>query len=157
MYYAPSDLCIPAEECKARQLYRANTRNFGPVAVFTPERNGFIGIRTKFGQRFLDVEYHWHNKEFATARPWEELAEMLPAEIELRTAFAMACKNCGTDVEWREGPGKTEEGKLYLGKWGHLTEAPCGDCSPISKSNKPLFDWLLEMESKYAPPGWKPS
>lgn len=154
MYYAPSDLCIPADQCKARQLYRVNTRNFGPVAVFNPEKNSFIGVRRKFGQRFLDTEYHFHNEDYPTARPWEELAEALPSDIELRTIFPPACKNCEVSVEWEKGPFNDTAGKLHLGKWFHLAETACEAPSPVSKSNRALFEWLMAMEVKYAPPGW---
>lgn len=69
---------IPLPECQERKLYRLLARNIS-IGVFNPEQ-GFIGIRTKFGSRFLDSENHWDAPEFATAKPVEVIGE-LPAEI----------------------------------------------------------------------------
>lgn len=69
---------IPLPECQERKLYRLFARNIR-IGVFHPEQ-GFIGIRTKFGSRFLDSENHWDAPEFATAKPLEVIGE-LPPEI----------------------------------------------------------------------------
>lgn len=69
---------IALENCQERKLYRLRSRNI-KIGVFHPEQ-GFIGIRTKFGSRFLDSENHWDSIEFATAKPLEVIGE-LPIEI----------------------------------------------------------------------------
>ena len=68
--------------CQERKLYRLDARNIR-IGVFHPEQ-GFIGIRTKFGNRFLDSENHWDAPEFATAMPLEVIGE-LPPEIHCST------------------------------------------------------------------------
>lgn len=50
-------------------------------AVFNGE-TGFIGIRLKFGSRFLDTEYHWDmGAPHGTLRPLEDLG-LIPDDIE---------------------------------------------------------------------------
>lgn len=67
---------IPLTECVARRIYKLHSRNL-KVGVFNGE--AFIGIRTKFGNKFLDKEYHC-DYECGTAKPLEEIGE-LPVEI----------------------------------------------------------------------------
>lgn len=69
---------IVLNDCQDRKLYRLFARNI-KIGVFNSEQ-GFIGIRTKFGSRFLDSENHWDAPRFATARPVEVIGE-LPSEI----------------------------------------------------------------------------
>ena len=74
---------IPLAECVDRKFYLIYARNFY-YGVFSKEKNGFIGIRTKFGQRYLFTEYHWDTGEpHGTAKPFEALNVDLPENIEL--------------------------------------------------------------------------
>lgn len=53
------------------------------MGVYNPVNKGFIGIRTKFKNRFLATEYHWDTGEpFGTAIPHDAL-EQIPEDIEL--------------------------------------------------------------------------
>lgn len=70
---------IPIDKCKDRFLYRIKARNLY-IGVYNSEDNMFIGIREKFGRKFLDSENHWNCEQFATVKPMEELEE-LPADI----------------------------------------------------------------------------
>ncbi len=70
---------IKLEACEHRKLYRLLARNLR-IGVWDGGRQEFVGIRTKFGRRFLDSENHWDAEEFATASPLEVLGE-LPTEI----------------------------------------------------------------------------
>lgn len=90
----PEDLSfdqISLIECKPRFLYLLKSRNLA-TGVFDPEstwpgnvqNGGFIGIRTKFGNRFLDTEYHYElGPPFGTAHALKELEEM-PKHIILK-------------------------------------------------------------------------
>ncbi len=71
---------IPLPECKFRHLYKLNARNF-QLGVFDG-KEGFFGIRFKWGDRFLDNENHWDCPNFATAKPLKDCGE-IPAEIEV--------------------------------------------------------------------------
>ena len=42
------------------------------MGVYREDRKGFVGIREKFGQQFLFMEYHWDNGEpLGTVKPLE--------------------------------------------------------------------------------------
>lgn len=149
---------IPLAQCKTRRLYRVDTRNFGPIAVFDAEsQNGFYGLRRKFNAVRLDVEYHFQNEAFNTAIPWEELPEELPAEIELRYGLGSVCKRCHVACEyarWPEGGEreirlKSGETMRVPGQWRHLADTQCDDCFAIGVPNTPLYAWLKEMEKRY--------
>ena len=54
---------IPISECRAGRLYRLTSRNLKIGVCNVTEENGhvvcaFTGIREKFGDRYLDTEYH---------------------------------------------------------------------------------------------------
>lgn len=51
-----SDKYIPLDKCIKRGIYRIRSRNLS-IGLFDGEK-GFIGIRTKFGDRYLFTEYH---------------------------------------------------------------------------------------------------
>ncbi len=63
---------IPLAECTVSMAYRLASRNLA-VGMFDGA-GGFIGIREKFGRRYLFTEYHWDTGEpFGTVRPMEAL------------------------------------------------------------------------------------
>ena len=71
---------IPLDRCKKGFLYRIRSRNLA-IGVFNGE-TGFIGLRTKFGCRYIFTEYHWDTGHpYGTVCPTEELRE-LPSHIE---------------------------------------------------------------------------
>lgn len=78
----PTPDMIPLADCKPRWLYYIDSRNLA-MGVYNPDDKGFIGIRTKFGSRFLATEYHWDTGEpYGTAIPYAAL-EQIPDDIEL--------------------------------------------------------------------------
>jgi len=76
-----SDDYIKVPDLKHRGVYKIFSRNL-ICGVYDSKRNGFLGIRLKFRSRFLFMEFHWDNEEFATAKPLE-LIEMLPDDFEI--------------------------------------------------------------------------
>ena len=67
--------CILIENCINGNLYRIRSRNLF-LGVWDEKVKGFIGIREKFGSRFLATEYHWDTgAPFGTASPLEDLGE----------------------------------------------------------------------------------
>lgn len=74
---------IPLTQCVDRAVYRIRSNNLG-IGVFSKEIRGFIGIRTKFGNKYLFTEYHHDTgAPFGTACPVEQLGVLL-ANIENR-------------------------------------------------------------------------
>lgn len=75
----PRENRIKLEDCQHGKLYRLHARNI-KIGVWCAETQSFIGIRTKFGSRFLADEHHWDAPEFATASPLEIIGE-IPSDI----------------------------------------------------------------------------
>lgn len=60
---------ISIENCIHGCLYEVDARNFS-FGVFNKDERGFIGIRHKFGTKFLDLELYWHaNETYGTVIP----------------------------------------------------------------------------------------
>jgi hypothetical protein len=67
-----SDSAIAMTDCVERAIYRLSSRNLS-VGVYNG-KGGFIGIRTKFGSRYLDTEYHRDTgAPFGTVTPFERI------------------------------------------------------------------------------------
>lgn len=66
---------LTIEECKHGHLYKINSRNL-KWGVFNASVKGFIGIREKFGRRYLFTEFHWDTgPPFGTVKPIVENGE----------------------------------------------------------------------------------
>jgi hypothetical protein len=64
---------IPIKDCKDGYLYRINSRNLS-LGVYRAETKDFLGIRTKFGDRYLFAEDHYDLGEpHGTVKPKEEI------------------------------------------------------------------------------------
>ena len=95
---------IALKDCKKGFVYLVYARNFF-IGLFDG-KDGFVGIREKFGDKFLFTEYHWNNKENdGTVIPIREISE-----------FGEYCHECGDDNKLFNFLKKieTEQGKeLY--------------------------------------------
>jgi len=70
---------IPLDECRHGGLYKIHARNFY-LGVFNFLNSGFIGVREKFGNKFLFTEFHWDTgPPFGTVKPIK-LIEECPVE-----------------------------------------------------------------------------
>ena len=86
----PETNYIPMNKCVDRMVYRVSARNIC-IAVYNEKDKGFTGIREKFGNRYLDTEYHADlDCHCATVFPKEELG-LLPVYIEI-TEFLKSYK-----------------------------------------------------------------
>jgi len=146
---------ISKEDCIDRCLYKINSRNL-ILGVYKQSTGGFLGIRTKFGSRFIFEEYHWDNgPPFGTVKPIEMLEDFLPENIENKESLGTVCQNCGKSCKYIDVPGgkeiKFQNGKSMFvsGEWKHLESIDCKSISPVSKENDKFFEWLLKMEMKY--------
>ena len=62
-------------KCIHGGLYKLQCRNLS-IGIFDKYSNSFVGIRTKFTQRFLDNEFHWETgAPYGTCFPLELLEE----------------------------------------------------------------------------------
>lgn len=84
MYYRKDDQpVIPKAQCKVRRLYRIDSRNLGPVAVWNGR--SFISLRRKYSGLWIDGENHRDDglELCGHVNPFEELLEELPESIAL--------------------------------------------------------------------------
>lgn len=133
---------ISIEECKHRTLYRLISRNLS-FGVFDMESNAFVGIREKFGSRFLDKEFHYDTgAPFGTAHPVEPLA-VLPEDIKL-----LVCLPGSVDGITGRAVAFDEERKTQ-NDWGwYFVDTGEYDMNikPYVISNKLLFEWLKDFK-----------
>jgi hypothetical protein len=113
------------------KVYRLRSRNL-LVGVFTGDR--FIGIREKFGDRYLDAEYPYDNGGTATAK--EELGSI--ENIPLKISLGSQCQNCGKPAKWSGPPAPAP--------W--VCEGGCEKVYPQMVSNKELFRALEKYEQE---------
>ena len=125
---------IPLEECKLGHVYRLQSRNLD-FGVYDG-RTGFIGIRTKFDSRFLDVEYHYDAPAFATACPLEDIGEV-GEHIPLVTSLGSVDGHTGRPVAFHK---PVADGGL--GWYDVETGEPVSGARPTSVPNRELFNFL---------------
>lgn len=133
---------IDLDQLKVGFLYEIDSRN---ISKGVWDGEGFVGIRTKFGNRFLDKEIHWDlSKNFGTATPQKELVEC-PIK-ELRTHLGTDCGNCSANMKYIYWTEQTRPiGNTFPGEWKHLDAPECGKLAPTAISNDALFVWLDSM------------
>jgi len=120
---------IPIEALIPRRLYRLESNNLS-LGVWAPERRGFIGIRRKYGDEHLDIEFHVDTESvLGTATPVEVLPDAAHEGVELVCQVLMD----PSDPAYR--PLESPTGLKYHGRW--------------FDTYRPLFDWLKAMEEKY--------
>lgn len=135
---------IPKDQCLGRRFYRIRSRNLS-FGVYNPETGGFLGIREKFGRRYVFEEYHWDNgPPFGTVHPLEDLGIDLPESISLLDLLPGSWDQTGTrEVEWRPDEPEGKVGKWFFKDTGEVT--PIG----FVKGNQPLFEWLDTQEKEF--------
>lgn len=137
---------IPMSECRNGWVYRINSRNLS-FGVFVTADNSFIGIRTKFGARFLDSEYHYDTgAPFGTVHPKEEL-EAAPPGLQLRTLGPLIDADTGRPVTDTRTEYPAPPAYIYAD-----TGEPCTSKEIRWSKNQPLFDYMLQIEEKYRKP-----
>ena len=132
-------------------LYWPRSRNLR-AAVYDGS-GGFIGIRTKFGERYLFTEYAWDEPYHGTVRidPARDLICTAPAGLPLTEDISdgTACLHCGTPARWT-GERRTEGGRVITvpGPW--TCDGGCTETLPGRDPNTALFDFLAAVEAAEA-------
>lgn len=134
---------IPLSGCVTRGIYRLLSRNLA-VGVYDGD-GGFIGIRTKFGERYLFTEHHWdQGAPFGTVRPLGLLGA-LDENVELRETNDPVCgiEGCGRPVTFTQ----IEEGAFGRRMWAHTDDSTpiCESGSPTTHIYTPLFEALEQF------------
>jgi hypothetical protein len=64
---------IPKKDLIINEIYECDARNF-TYGIWNGE--SFDYLRTKFGDKFWDIEYHWDNgPPYGTVKPIERLSD----------------------------------------------------------------------------------
>jgi len=144
---------IKLEQLQRGEVYRLRSRNL-ESGVWNG-KDGFVGIRSKFGQRFLDMEIHWDLSEtFGTAQALEPLGS-IPDSISLDISLGTECGNCHQPVNYVKCQ---EQQKEATGDWLHIDGSPnCrvpeqGNTNrraiPVAISNDALFAELQKYDCR---------
>ncbi len=126
---------IAMGKCKHGFLYRINSRNLS-LGVYDGNE-GFIGIRTKFGDRYLFTEFH-HDQgaPFGTVFPLEEL-EQVPMDLEIKECGETKDRKTGRLVKFDTPISQGGKGWYFVDTGEASTEIYA-----TSLENKDLFDYL---------------
>lgn len=139
---------IPLQDCERGVVYRLRSRNL-LIGVYNGE-GGFVGVRTKLGDRYLFTEYH-HTKDPRVGTVWAlERLDECPIE-DLRDHTGTMCQACGASVayvEFPEGPRELADGRRVRGQWEHLAETDCSKALPMAVGNPALFAWLDPIDQE---------
>lgn len=144
---------VRSSECVHGSTYRIQSRNLA-VGVWNAETGGFVGIREKFGDRFLFTEYHHDTGgSFGTAMPLELLEECPVTDL---AEGHVRCNTHGRPVEFRrENPDGT--GQRYHSDDGtRLLDRPDerdhpDACTSFHYGNEALLTYLQDVEARYLP------
>lgn len=138
------DSWISKEACVDRRLYRIRSRNLR-FGVFNQETGGFLGIRVKFGSRYVFEEYHHDNgPPYGTVYPVEDLGVDLPADILLLERMPGSWTKDGTREVYFDRP-VSDGGRGWLYK-DTDEPLPPGEGSYVLE-NTALLKWLEAQES----------
>lgn len=149
---------IALADCQPRHLYRLHSRNLR-YGAFNPDTRGFIGIRTKFSNRYLFTEYHYDTgAPFGTARPIEDLGEIADERIRLWERYpGTFCTYCGRDVHYDESlRGAHTPGSDDPATWPWKHDEDVDDCpgrvnASARSTYTPLFRILEDLDEDHDP------
>lgn len=131
---------IKLADCKRGYLYRINSRNLS-LGVYDGNE-GFIGIRTKFGDRYLFTEFHYdQGPPYGTVFPIEEI-EPVPNEIEIKDCGEIVDRDTRRKVKF-DRPVRIGGKGWYFSDTGEASES----IYATALENKPLFQYLERKQN----------
>lgn len=126
-------------EVTPRCVYKVKSRNLR-VAVYAGDGR-FVGIRTKFGRRFLDVEWHW-DADLRPGNLWPlRMLGSIPDDVPLVESLGTICRNCRAPVVWTGPPPPAP--------WAHTEDTGCSVAEAIADANRALFSELDAIEHRF--------
>jgi hypothetical protein len=124
------------------RLYRVGCRNLW-LAVFNG-KSGFIGIREKFDNEYLDTEHHAETgPPHGTVYRAVDTGIDLPGEIEPLESLGTVDMKTDRDLEY------IDDGWYRFVDTGEKAKYP--DINQAVKSNRALFEWIKEREEEFTP------
>ena len=152
---------IQHADCKKGRVYEIQSRNLS-YGVFDG-KYGFIGIREKFGNRYLFTEYHYEQgAPFGTVTPFRDTGIDVPNEITVADGLGSVDETTGRMIEHDntiDNPNPSMKGSK--GWWRFVdTKEPCPPVTvkdssgkeshgthAMGVSNTALFKFLEAVES----------
>lgn len=139
---------IPVADLEHGRAYRIKSRNLR-VGFWNADKDGFVGVREKFGDRYLFTEHQWRERG-GTANALEAL-DVYAGDIPVQEHIGLMCRFCDTPIEQIWEDAEREDGTVWKKCVGdrHLEDT---DCVPEEshfgywKMNKPLFDLIDELD-----------
>lgn len=149
---------IPVDQCVDRGVYKIHSRNLS-VGVYRADIKGFIGIRLKFGDKYLSTEFHYDTgAPFGTVFPKEQIG-VLPDNIACHelmshsfggTSFATdpATKEARAVVRRELAAGEAPHGdrRDFVDEWAGTNERIPDNVWTYVKENPELFAFLENVE-----------
>lgn len=106
-------------------------------------KDGFVGIREKFGDRFLDSEYpdteDKRYRPYNTVRRIGPLITEVPSGMELKECLGSKCVHCGKKAWWTGPPAPAP--------WA--CESGCEDVRSYAVHNNDLFEFLNDVQKTH--------
>lgn len=124
---------IPIGQCVKGRVYKLRSRNLA-FGVYDGE-GGFIGIRTKFNDRYLFTELHW-DCIIGTVRNQVDTGVDVPSDIEVKEDLGTIDRKTGRPVAYDMG------NEWFFTDTGEYSE----DIHAATKHNKSLFRFLEKVE-----------
>ena len=131
--------CLPLAACVRGHAYRLHARNL-TLGVFNGE-TGFLGIREKFGARYLFCEYHQETGvPFGTVYPLEDLG-LAPNDLSI-------VESLGSFDRRNKRPVAFDRPVAAGGRGWYYTDTGKADqrIEPQGLANQKLFNWLEALE-----------
>lgn len=133
-----SDTLPKMEDLVARRIYKIKCRNLS-YGMWNG-KDGFVGIRYKFGDRFLFTEFHWDTGEpYGTVWDAEDTGVDLPEGISMETSLGARDHATGRrvvydkkDMIWRDA----------------VTNQRVPQALPSTIHNVALFDFLDQFKDE---------
>ena len=134
--YIRLDACLPGH------VYKIMSRNLGHGVY--DGLGGFIGIREKFGDRYLFTEYHWDKgPPYGTVHPETDLGP-LPDAIPVAETLGYVDPATGRPVSWDFGIDMNGWYRYCDGDKEPMPPWPEGKQTHVP--NEALFNYLLQYE-----------
>ena len=141
---------IPIDRCVKGGIYRIHSRNLR-FGVYDGN-GGFIGVREKFGSRYLFTEYHYDHDQHGTVTPLKRTGR-IPDGMEVLTHIRVVQKECScghpSERHEREWKGNDAHGEFTCCIGCLDCECPRFDGVRYMTSYPPLFRLLKKIERKF--------
>ena len=132
---------VPMDKCIKGRLYKLGSRNL--VLGVYDGREGFIGIRCKFRDRFLFTEYHWdQGAPYGTVSEVEDTGIDLPEGVIAVECLGTVDSQEGRPLIWVKG---TPAGHWAFEDTGDRFDRTAA-CQASQLGNLALFCWLDQKE-----------